>query len=231
MMVAHSNTANGPVRRKRTRDIVDCMEIQEAVGTGTYGVVYKAVDKTLSDRPFVALKKIKMEKETQGFPVTAIREIKILNLMNHKNVVHLHEIVTYEQSGSEAESSYRDKGIGFGDVFMVFEYVDYDLSVLLKNERFQVTPIIMKSYMHQLLEGVQYLHKNNILHRDLKTANILIGRNNVLKIADWGLARSVPQSGHSHKLTVPVVTLWYRSPELTCGNKAYGPEIDIWSVG
>jgi serine/threonine protein kinase len=229
--MVHSTSGTPPVRRKRTRDITDCMDIQEPVGTGTYGVVYKAVDKTLPEKPLVALKKIKMEKETQGFPVTAIREIKILNLMNHKNVVHLREIVTYENTGNEQDASYRDKGIGAGDVFMVFEYVDYDLSVILKSERFRATPEVIKSYMHQLLEGVDYLHKNHILHRDLKTANILITKNNVLKIADWGLARSMPQSGHGHKLTVPVVTLWYRSPELTCGNKAYGPEVDIWSVG
>ncbi len=215
--------------RRRTRDIVDAMEVQQPVGVGTYGVVFKAIDKTLLDRPLVALKKIKMDKETQGFPVTALREIKILNLMNHENIVKLREIITFDKENSSEQESLKTKGIDLGDVFMVFEFVDYDLGGLLKSPNFQISDDIIRSYMFQLLSGVQYLHENKILHRDIKSANILITKGHVLKIADWGLARALPQT---HKLlTVPVVTLWYRSPELACGHRQYGPEIDIWSVG
>jgi serine/threonine protein kinase len=227
-MMAASLTSSSTNNRRRARDIADCMEVGTAVGTGTYGVVYKAVDKSDPERPFVALKKIKMERETQGFPVTAIREIKILNLMSHENVVRLREIITYDKEGDENED-YKSKGIFLGDVFMVFEYVDFDLDGLLKNPNFVVTNDIIKSYMHQLLTGVQYLHDKKLLHRDLKSANLLISKNHVLKIADWGLARTLPPSGH--KLTVPVVTLWYRSPELCFGSKLYGTEVDMWSVG
>jgi serine/threonine protein kinase len=205
------------------------MKIDRIVGSGTFGVVYKAVDKTESVETCVALKKIRMERETQGFPVTALREIKILKMMRHENIVQLREIITYNEGDEEHESSLTDKGLNIGDVFMVFEFVDYDLSGLMKTPKFQFTPSLIKCYMKQLLAGVYYLHENKILHRDIKSANLLITRNNVLKIADWGLARTIPNI--AHKLTVPVVTLWYRSPELILGTKHYGPEIDIWSVG
>ena len=118
-----------------------------------------------------------------------------------------------------------------GDVFMVFEFVDYDLSGLLKakpdlfNNRDRV-----KSYLRQLLDGVSFLHSKNILHRDIKSANLLVTKGNVLKIADWGLARTIPEGGVS-RLTNPVVTLWYRSPEVIVGSRQYGRGVDTWSVG
>eukprot|EP01034_Spumella_vulgaris_P041154 gene41154-50932_t len=89
---------------------------------------------------------------------------------------------------------------------MVFEFVDFDLSGLLKAGRVSFTDEHVKSFLHQLLKG------------------------NILKIADWGLARSMTINP-GRKLTIPTVTLWYRSPELILGNRQYGPEIDMWSVG
>ncbi len=217
------------MNRKRTR-AVSCMTIDKVVGSGTFGVVYKASDK--HDGTRVALKKIKMERETQGFPVTAIREIKILKLMkNHENIVELREIVTYNgEEDDREEPTTRDKGFSVGDIFMVFEFVEFDLSGLLKSSGLVLTEHHIRSYLYQLLAGVQYLHENNILHRDIKSANLLITKGNVLKIADWGLARSTTIHP-DRKLTSPVVTLWYRSPELILGSRFYGPEVDIWSVG
>jgi serine/threonine protein kinase len=194
------------------------------VGSGTFGVVFKAMD----DKVPVALKKIKMERETQGFPVTAIREIKILKALRHPNIVDMREIVVYDDAKDRASVGGSTEFVN-GDVFMVFEYVDYDLSGILKSSDVDLTPAHIKSFSKQLLEGVHYLHKNKILHRDIKAANILITNTNVLKIADWGLARFY-QKGNS-RMTNPVVTLWYRSPELLCGSREYGPEVDIWSVG
>ena len=216
--------------RKRTRSI-ECMKIDKIVGSGTFGIVYKAIDKTDPHTVEVALKKIRMERETQGFPVTAIREIKLLNLMkNHKNIVHLREIVTFEGHEYEREPSLMDRKFQIGDVFMVFEFVDYDLSGLLKSANFQVTEDLIRCFLFQLLDGIKYLHDNGILHRDIKSANLLITRNNVLKIADWGLARNIPENP-SIKLTHPGVTLWYRSPDVIAGSKRYSKDVDIWSIG
>jgi len=218
-------------RRRRNRHI-QCMRIDKIVGSGTFGVVYKAVDKTDPALPSVALKKIKMERESQGFPVTAIREIKLLTLMsNHPNVVNLREIVVYHDDDNGSEPTIVDKGFTPGDVFMVFEFVDYDLSGLLKSVGMQLTEAHVRSYMFQLLNGLSYLHEHNILHRDIKSANLLVTRGNVLKIADWGLARTLPLPSASYRLTNPVVTLWYRSPEVIAGSKVYDKGVDVWSVG
>lgn len=219
--------------RKRTRGI-ECMRIEKIVGSGTFGVVYKAVDKTDKNQAEVALKRIRMERETQGFPVTAIREIRILNLMrNHPNIVHLREIVMYDENQKDKEITLADKKFETGDVFMVFEFVDYDLSGLLKSSGANLSDQHCKCYLQQLLRGVLYLHENGVLHRDIKSANLLVTKNNILKIADWGLARTLPDEtvGGVAKLTNPVVTLWYRSPEVIVGSKRYDKGVDIWSVG
>ena len=122
-----------------------------------------------------------------------------------------------------------DSRFKIGDVFMVFEYGDFDLAGLLDSEGVHLTHEHIRSYTNQLLEGVGYMHNQNILHRDLKSANILITRDNVLKIADWGLAR---QYRHAQKnLTAEVVTLWYRAPEVCYRTREYGPGVDIWAVG
>mmetsp|Transcript_4282 Transcript_4282/g.9450 ORF Transcript_4282/g.9450 Transcript_4282/m.9450 type:complete len:227 (+) Transcript_4282:173-853(+) len=219
-------------RDKRNRGIEN-MRIEKIVGSGTFGVVYKAVDKTDPQMSEVALKRIKMERETQGFPVTAIREIKLLTLMrNHPNIVHLREIVTFDEANKSKEPSLADKDFENGDVFMVFEFVDYDLSGLLKAGSMPLTDQHIRCYLHQLLLGTACLHEADILHRDIKSANLLVTKHNVLKIADWGLARALPHdAAASAKLTNPVVTLWYRSPEVIVGSKKYDKGVDVWSVG
>jgi cyclin-dependent kinase 12/13 len=103
------------------------------------------------------------------------------------------------------------------------------LTGILGTREIRLTQDHIKSWSMQLLQGVNYMHVNQIIHRDLKSANILIGRNGELKIADWGLAR--PWNEKMEKLTNPVITLWYRPPELLLGCKKYTPKIDMWSVG
>ena len=112
---------------------------------------------------------------------------------------------------------------------MVFDYGDYDLSGILQSRDVMLTKAHIKSYMKQLLEGIHFMHTNMILHRDLKTANILITKDNVLKIADLGLAHVYQKE--NTRMTNPVCSLWYRCPELLCGVKQYGPEVDMWSAG
>lgn len=90
-------------------------------------------------------------------------------------------------------------------------------------------PSETKTLLHQLVSGVSYLHTNWILHRDLKTSNLLLSNRGVLKIADFGMARYYGDP--SPKLTQLVVTLWYRAPELLLGTERYGTAVDMWSVG
>lgn len=84
--------------------------------------------------------------------------------------------------------------------------------------------------MKQLLTGLYYCHRNNILHRDIKGSNLLIDNNGILKLADFGLARSCATET-ARTLTNRVITLWYRPPELLLGTQAYGPAVDMWSAG
>jgi len=115
------------------------------------------------------------------------------------------------------------------NVFMVFEYLEYDLTGVLETPEIRLTQDHVKSWSQQLLNGVHYMHKNKVIHRDLKASNLLINRNGELKIADWGLARS--WNSEMKRLTNKVITLWYRPPELLLGMIDYTTKIDMWSVG
>eukprot|EP01119_Soliformovum_irregulare_P000618 TRINITY_DN1043_c0_g1_i1.p1 TRINITY_DN1043_c0_g1~~TRINITY_DN1043_c0_g1_i1.p1 ORF type:complete len:533 (+),score=113.24 TRINITY_DN1043_c0_g1_i1:905-2503(+) len=194
---------------------VEAFEKKQQIGEGTYGKVYMAIDRETKET--VALKKVRMENEKDGFPITAIREIKILKQLVHENVVQLKEIVT---SKEEKQS-----------IYMVFEYMDHDLAGLMLDEgsHWNPTPAQVKCYMKQLLEGLHYCHMNKVLHRDLKGSNLLINNKGQLKLADFGLAR--PYSDQLGSYTNRVITLWYRPPELLLGDHQYGPQIDMWSAG
>ncbi|KAI8619670.1 kinase-like domain-containing protein [Chytriomyces sp. MP71] len=93
--------------------------------------------------------------------------------------------------------------------------------------RFKDTEI--KCIALQLFTGIEYLHENHVIHRDLKMSNLLMDAKGILKIADFGLARTcaVP----SRPMTPKVVTLWYRSPEILLGEKSYTFSADMWSAG
>ena len=88
---------------------------------------------------------------------------------------------------------------------------------------------LVKSYLWQLLQGISHCHAHRVLHRDLKPQNLLIDKNGNIKLADFGLARSIslPIRTYTHE----VVTLWYRAPEILMGSRLYGPAVDIWSIG
>jgi cyclin-dependent kinase 12/13 len=113
----------------------------------------------------------------------------------------------------------------------VFEFMHHDLAGLMDSPMFgSFREGQLKCYMKQLLEGLFFLHKNNILHRDIKASNLLINNDGVLKLADFGLARPViSETGLQY--TNNVITLWYRPPELLLGEEKYGPAVDIWSAG
>ncbi|XP_021772253.1 cyclin-dependent kinase C-2-like isoform X2 [Chenopodium quinoa] len=199
---------------------VDCFQKLEQIGEGTYAQVYKATE--IQTGETVALKKIRMENEKEGFPITAIREIKILQKLQHENVVKLKEIVA--SPGQEKDEQGRPGGI-----YMVFEYMDHDLAGLARCASIFSVPQI-KCYMRQLLMGLHYCHVNKVLHRDIKGANLLIDNKGTLKLADFGLARFFANE-HNGNLTNRVITLWYRPPELLLGSTKYGPAVDMWSVG
>lgn len=127
--------------------------------------VYKAIDNQAKE--MVALKKVRLEHEKEGFPITAVREIKILRQLNHKNIVNLREIVTDKQDALEFR---KDKG----SFYLVFEYMDHDLMGLLESGMVEFNEENNASIMKQLLDGLNYCHRKNFLHRDIKCSNILL---------------------------------------------------------
>ena len=196
---------------------LDAYEKIDKLGEGTYGIVYMARDRRNNN--YVALKRVREQSNDNnnnkyGFPITSIREIKILQNLNHPNIVKLIEIV---------RSNIR------GYIFLVFEYYEHDLSYIINNMKktFQICEI--KCIMLQLLNAIEYSHKLFVIHRDIKLSNILYNNKGKIVLADWGLARL-----YSHPLkihTSNVVTLWYRAPELLFGCQKYHTAIDIWAIG
>lgn len=212
---------------------VSAFEKVGRIGEGTYGIVYKAVERA-SGTP-VALKRVRMDGERDGLPITSLREIKILKSLEHPNIVKLLDVVVDEDPQS---------------VFLVFEYVEHDLGRLIDSAatststsssssttssslRKTMGPTFseseVKCLLRQLLEGIAYLHDNWVLHRDLKLSNLLFSNRGELKLCDFGLARvfAMPR----RDMTPNVVTLWYRAPELLFGAKSYSASLDMWSVG
>lgn len=115
------------------------------------------------------------------------------------------------------------------NVSLVFDFMDTDLEVIIKDSNIVLTAANIKAYMIQTLQGLDYLHFNWILHRDLKPNNLLVNSEGVLKIGDFGLAKffGSPNRINTHQ----VVTRWYRAPELLYGARLYGTGIDMWAVG
>ncbi|GIL76650.1 hypothetical protein Vretimale_8840 [Volvox reticuliferus] len=193
--------------------------VDKQIGEGTYGQVFMGHDRKTNDK--VALKKIRMDTEKEGFPITAIREIKILSTLSHPNVVNLREIVR-----SEIHKNNNFKG----SIYMVFDYAEYDLTGLMESTKYVFTEPQVKCILKQLLKGLAYCHNNGVLHRDLKASNILIDTKGTVKLADFGLARPY-NAENDGGFTNRVITLWYRPPELLLGAVKYGGEVDMWSVG
>ncbi|KAK7468004.1 hypothetical protein BaRGS_00036748 [Batillaria attramentaria] len=182
----------------------------EKIGEGTYGTVFKA--KNRETHEIVALKRVRLDDDDEGVPSSALREICLLKELKHKNIVRLHDVLHSERK-----------------LTLVFEYCDQDLKKYFDTCNGEIDPDTVKSFMYQLLRGLDFCHSNNVLHRDLKPQNLLINKNGELKLADFGLARAfgIPVRFYSAE----VVTLWYRPPDVLFGAKMYSTSIDMWSAG
>ncbi|KAF8537714.1 kinase-like domain-containing protein [Trichophaea hybrida] len=180
---------------------------------GSYGIVSRARDMETGE--IVALKRLKLEREMDGFPITSLREVTtLMAAREHPNVVKLREVVM---------------GDTLKDVYIVMDFAEHDLKTLSED---MLEPFLLsetKTLLLQLLSATEFLHSHWILHRDLKTSNLLLNNRGQIKLADFGLARYTADP--PPPLTQLVVTLWYRAPELLLGAKTYGFEIDLWSVG
>ncbi|XP_065049583.1 protein IMPAIRED IN BABA-INDUCED STERILITY 1-like [Musa acuminata AAA Group] len=191
----------------------DSFEKLEKIGQGTYSSVFRARD--LDTGKIVALKKVRFDNFEPESVRFMAREIKILRRLDHPNIVKLEGLITSQLSCS---------------LYLVFEYMEHDLSGLSSSPDIKFSESQIKCYMQQMLSGLEHCHLRGIIHRDIKGANILVNNEGVLKIADFGLANFFSH-GHKQRLTGRVVTLWYRPPELLLGSTDYEETVDLWSVG
>eukprot|EP00466_Bigelowiella_natans_P017219 jgi/Bigna1/43187/e_gw1.73.28.1 len=180
------------------------------IGEGTYGLVLKARHRITGQ--IVAIKKFKESDQDEQVRKTALREIRILKQLKHANIVTLHEV-------------FRKKG----RLYLVFEYVDGTILELMERSPDGLNRLQAKKCLYQLLKSLECIHASNIVHRDIKPENLLVSRNGVLKLCDFGFARNLGRPGA--KYTDYVATRWYRAPELLVGDEEYSTPVDVWAVG
>eukprot|EP01113_Clastostelium_recurvatum_P043568 TRINITY_DN7230_c0_g1_i1.p1 TRINITY_DN7230_c0_g1~~TRINITY_DN7230_c0_g1_i1.p1 ORF type:complete len:568 (+),score=118.16 TRINITY_DN7230_c0_g1_i1:176-1879(+) len=231
---ATTSTSPFPTPPMRLRNPMDDYEEIAKCGSGTYGSVYKALDKR-SNR-LVAIKRVTSIPREDGEPV----ETKYLAQLTLKdNVIGLYD---HFYIGSE--------------LVMIFEYMEYDMWQLMSGPKVTFTINQIKGFVMQLLQGLDQIHSEGVMHRDIKPSNLLLNTRGQLKLADFGLTTSFilpPQRGDGSgnswgsgseasraagrsrsgkgTLSPNVVSLYYRPPELLLGSHQYGAEIDVWSVG
>ncbi|RNF27126.1 putative mitogen-activated protein kinase, putative,kinase [Trypanosoma conorhini] len=179
------------------------------LGEGTYGVVVKARHRATGR--IVAIKKYKQAEDDDHVRKTSLREVRVLKQLRHPNIISLLDVFR------------RD-----GKLYLVFEYVENTILQLIEEKRHGLSPEEVRRYTYQLLNGVDYCHAHNIVHRDVKPENILVSKDGVLKLCDFGFARQLSAKG---KYTDYVATRWYRAPELLVGDVSYGKPVDIWAIG
>jgi len=194
-------------------------EVGQKLGKGAYGVVWKATEKK-SGR-VCALKKIFDAFQNATDAQRTYREIIFLKQMTaHENIVRLENVLKAEN----------DK-----DIYLVFEFMETDLHAAI---RANILEDVHKQYiMYQALKALMYMHSAQLVHRDMKPANLLLNAECLMKVADFGLARSlvgdgeIDSSGASPAMTDYVATRWYRAPEILVASSKYGTPVDLWSLG
>ncbi|PNH07865.1 Mitogen-activated protein kinase 15 [Tetrabaena socialis] len=196
--------------------------VQNLIGKGSYGVVCAAKDNLTGE--MVAIKKIQNVFDNVADAHRILREVTLLRLLKHPDVVDIKHIMLPNDPNT------------FKDLYVVFELMESDLhTVIGAND--DLTRDHHKVFLYQLLRGLNFMHINGVLHRDLKPKNILANSNCKLKICDFGLARPYTGIAGAMPLTPVfwtdyVATRWYRAPEL-CGSfyGRYNSAVDMWSIG
>uniref|UniRef100_A0A3Q1EZ45 non-specific serine/threonine protein kinase n=1 Tax=Acanthochromis polyacanthus TaxID=80966 RepID=A0A3Q1EZ45_9TELE len=179
------------------------------LGDGTYGSVL--LGKSNETGELVAIKRMK-RKFYSWDECLNLREVKSLKKLNHANVVKLKEVVR--------ENDY---------LYFVFEYMKENLYQLMnEREEKMFSENEIRNILFQVLSGLAFVHKHGYFHRDMKPENLLCMGPELVKIADFGLAREIRSQP---PYTDYVSTRWYRAPEVLLKSSSYSSPIDIWAVG
>ena len=158
-------------------------------------MVYKAEDSSVADSPVVALKKVRLDDNDEGVPVTTLREVSLLKDLVHDNIVRLKTLLPPVKSD------------GFRDLYIISDLLETDLSSVIKSPQ-PLSDEHVQFFIYQVLRGVKFLHTCSppVTHRDLKPRNLLVNSNCDLKICDFGLARVDVQSSSAAAMTDYVAT-------------------------
>ena len=193
-------------------------DVLDVVGQGAYGVVCAAHDSIAGEA--VAIKKIANAFEHATYTKRTLREIRLLRLLRHDNIVRLKTLLPPVKSD------------GFRDLYIISDLLETDLSSVIKSPQ-PLSDEHVQFFIYQVLRGVKFLHTCSppVTHRDLKPRNLLVNSNCDLKICDFGLARVDVQSSSAAAMTDYVATRWYRAPEIITGWVEYTKAVDVWAAG
>lgn len=178
------------------------------LGDGTYGSVSLARNRETGET--VAVKKMK-RKYYSWEECINLREVKSLRKLNHANVVKLKELIREDDQ-----------------LYFVFEYMKENLYQMMKSRDKLIPESVIRNIIYQVLQGLAFIHKHGFFHRDMKPENLLCTGPELVKIADFGLAREIRSRP---PYTDYVSTRWYRAPEVLLRSTNYSSPIDIWAVG
>ncbi|XP_062354994.1 serine/threonine-protein kinase MAK isoform X2 [Cinclus cinclus] len=182
--------------------------IMKQLGDGTYGSVL--MGKSNESGELVAIKRMK-RKFYSWDECMNLREVKSLKKLNHANVIKLKEVIRENDH-----------------LYFVFEYMKENLYQLMKDRNKFFPESVIRNMMYQILQGLAFIHKHGFFHRDMKPENLLCSGPELVKIADFGLARELRSQP---PYTDYVSTRWYRAPEVLLRSSVYSSPIDIWAVG
>ena len=187
--------------------------IGKVLGKGTFGSV-SIVHRNIDNQTY-AMKSVKMIQLTEKEKQNALNEIRILASLNHKNIIGYKEAFFDEASQT---------------LNIIMEYADDgDLATKIKynlKHGLIFRENIIWNYLIQILEGINYLHENKIIHRDLKSANLFLMKDGTVKIGDLNVS-TIAKMGIAFTQTG---TPYYASPEVWM-DKSYNNKSDIWSIG
>lgn len=180
------------------------------IGEGSYGIVFKCRNKESSQ--IVAIKKFVETEDDPLIRKIAMREIRMLKQLKHENLVNLIEVFRKKRK-----------------LHLVFEYCEHTVLDELERNPKGVPEQTVKRVVWQIIRGIEFCHKHNCIHRDVKPENVLITKDGTVKLCDFGFARLL--NGPGAEYTDYVATRWYRSPELLVGDTQYGAPVDVWAIG
>ncbi|KAJ7211213.1 CMGC/MAPK protein kinase [Mycena pura] len=217
-----SASAAAPAPRKVRFNVGTQYQVLDVVGEGAYGIVCSAVHRPSGRK--VAIKKI-APFEHSMFCLRTLRELKLLKFLSEagvsENIISIIDII--KPSSIEA----------FKEVYLVQELMETDMHRVIRTQ--DLSDDHAQYFIYQTVRAMKALHSADVIHRDLKPSNLLLNANCDLKVADFGLARSVktaePSGTETGFMTEYVATRWYRAPEIMLTFKQYTKAIDVWSVG